>query len=353
MFYNNPKFQEKYYDFVSGIFAFNKVLKIIPVNFQKTLWKPIWDQKSSFILDLLSEIIQAVFGSITPLILGYAIYNQSISTILIFGFAYLGIELMNRTLHRVRAIYTTQAGNSINYFAYRFFLTVDPVYHATKSSGQIVSKVERASKSYVQMINFFLEDAVNIIISFVTIIIVLASFNYKLGLISGFAFIVLACINALLSFVNSKSLIKKLIRAQDQKSIVNTENLSQNALIRSSFATTEQDHKMLKFTKKLMVESSIVWFGSGISITINRVLFLISTMILSFTILDLVKNSEMTAVTAVALLVTFLSASGAVLTVGNVIRNITEKYFEIIDLWDFIRGFGKQTYPVLEEEDKV
>ena len=239
----------------------------------------------------------------------------------------------------------------MDYNSHKFFLVVDPIFHTTKSSGQIISKVERASKSYVQMINFFLEDAVNIIISFVTIIIVLASFNYKLGLISGFAFIVLACINALLSFVNSKSLIKKLIRAQDQKSIVNTENLSQNALIRSSFATTEQDHKMLKFTKKLMVESSIVWFGSGISITINRVLFLISTMILSFTILDLVKNSEMTAVTAVALLVTFLSASGAVLTVGNVIRNITEKYFEIIDLWDFIQGFGSQTFPVLDQEN--
>lgn len=349
MFYNEPKFQEKYYNLIAGLFAFDKVLKIIPVDFQKPWWKPLWDQKISFILDLLSEIIQAVFASLTPLILGYAIYNQNISTILIFGLAYLGIEFINRILLRIRAIYIMQAENSINFFAYRFFLTIDPIYHTTKSSGQIISKIERTSRSYGDMINIFLDETVYIVISFITIIITLTSFNYKLGLISGFTFLILAFVNAILSFINSKALTKRSIRAHDKKNAINTENLSQNALIRSSFATAEQDKKMMKYTKNLMVERSVVWFGSGISITVNRVLFLISTVILSFTILDLIKSNEMQAVTAVALLVTFLNASGSVLTVGSIVHSITEKYIEVIDLFNFVRNFGKQTFPVLDE----
>jgi hypothetical protein len=110
---------------------------------------------------------------------------------------------------------------------------------------------------------------------------------------------------------------------------------------------------MKKYTKNYMVKWSVAWYASGIPITINRVLFLISTIALSFTILDLVKNSQMQAVTGVALLVTFLSASGSVLSVGSIIRNITEKYIEIIDLFEFVRSFGKQTFPVLEENEEL
>jgi ABC-type multidrug transport system fused ATPase/permease subunit len=350
MFYNDKKFQEKYYNFVAGLFAFDKVLKIIPVDFNDKWWRPLWDQKLRFFADLLSEVVQAVFGSLTPLILGYAIYNKNYNIILLFGGLYLGIEILNRILLRIRAIYIMQAENSINYAAYNFFLTVDPIFHTTKSSGKIISKIERASRSFGDMINMFLGDAVYIVISFLTIIATLTSFNLKLGLISAVTFVVLALINGFLSFLNSTSLIKRTIKAQDKKTAISVENLQQNALIRSSFATTEQDRNTKKLILKLMVERSISWFGSGIAITINRILFLIATLVLSFTILDLINQNQMPAVTGVALLVTFLNASGSVLRVGSIIRGMTEKYSEIIDLYDFIKGFGKQSFPVLEDD---
>ena len=352
MFYNDPKFQKKYYDLVAGLFAFEKVLKIIPVDFNDKWWKPLWDQKLRFFADLFSEVIQAIFGSLTPLILGYAIYNKNYEVILLFGAAYLVIEILNRILLRIRAIYIMQAENSINYAAYKYFLTVDPIFHTTKSSGQIISKIERASRSFGDIINMFLGDAVFIVISFLTIIVTLTSFNLKLGLISGITFIILAIINGFLSFLNSTSLVKRTIEAQDKKTAISVENLQQNALIRSSFATIEQDANTKKLILKLMLERSVSWFGAGIAVTINRVLFLVASLILSFTILDLINQNQMPAVTGVALLVTFLNASGSVLRVGSIIRGMTEKHSEIIDMFDFIRGFGRQTYPVLNGDEK-
>jgi ABC-type multidrug transport system fused ATPase/permease subunit len=350
MFYNDPKFQEKYYNLIAGLFAFEKVLRIIPVDFHDKWWKPLWDQKLRFFADLLSEIIQAIFGALTPLILGYAIYNKDYQVILLFGAAYLGIEILNRILLRIRAIYVMQAENSINYAAYNFFLTVDPIFHNTKSSGQIISKIERASRSFGDIINMFLGDAVYIVISFITIIVTLTTFNLKLGVISGITFIILALINGFLSFLNSTSLIKRTIIAQDKKTAISVENLQQNALIRSSFATVEQDKTTKKLILKLMLERSVSWFGSGIAVTVNRILFLVASLVLSFTILDLINQNQMPAVTGVALLVTFLNASNSVLRVGSIIRGMTEKYSEIIDLFGFIRGFGKQTFPVLDED---
>ncbi len=349
MFYNDDKFKRKYHATLSKIFAFNKAIRIFSVDFQKPWWVPIWDQKMIICVDLISEIIQSIFNALTPLVLGYAIFNQNYDIILAFGAVYLVIEFFNRILLRIRAIYTLQTENSINYQAYKFFLTIDPTHHTAKSSGQIVSKIERASRSYGDLVNIFLGDVVYTIISFVTIIVTLTAFNLELGLISAAAFVILAFVNAFLSFINSKALSESAIKAQDKKTAASVETLQQNALIRSSFATYEQNLKIKDLTFKLTIERAITWLGAGLAITLNRVLFLIAILILSHTILDLVKQNQMQLATGTALIITFLGASGSVLRIGSMIRNLTERYIDIVDLFAFIRGFGSQTYPVLEE----
>lgn len=324
-------------------------MEVIPIDFEKPWWKPLWDKKLVLGLDLISEIIQSVYSSLTPLIIAYAIYNQNYY---IFGYFALGVllvEFMNRLVARARIQYILEIENSINYQAYRFFLTVDPIFHTTKSSGQIISKIERDSRSYGDLIDLFLEN-IYIVVSFITVIITLFSFDSKLGLIASIAFIILAFINILVSFLNAKAFIKKVIESKDARSSVTNENLAQNALIRSSFATTEQDIKTNRLTLDLMKKRSVAWFGSGIAVSINRFLFLIATMALSLTVLNLINIGQLNNITGVALVITFLNTSGNVLTIGSVVKTLTEQYSEVNDLFDFIRGFGKQTFPVLEDE---
>lgn len=350
MFYNNPEFQEKYYNFILKFFRFENSMKIVPIDFEKPWYKPLWDKKIGFGLDILSEIIQSVFSNLTPLIIGYIIYNQNYIVLAYFVTGVLAVEVMNRTFKKFRIINIMQIENSINYQAYRFFLTVDPIFHTTKSSGQIISKIERDSRSYGDLIDSFLEN-IYIIVSFLTVIITLFSFDFKLGLIASIAFILLAIVNTLVSFLNAKSLITKATKAKDAKASVTNENLAQNALIRSSFATTEQDQKTRKLTLEVMKVRTVAQFGSGIAVTINRFLFLIATILLSVTILNLINSNQLTTVTGVALIITFLNTSSSVLSVGFIARSFTEQYTEILDLFDFIRNFGKQTFPVLPDDN--
>jgi len=349
MFYNSPEFQEKYYNFILKFFGFENSMKIVPIDFEKPWWKPIWDKKIIFGLDILSEIIQSVFSNLTPLIIGYVIYNQNYTVLAYFAAGVLAVEIINRTMKRLRIINIMQIENSINYTAYRFFLTVDPIYHTTKSSGQIISKIERDSSSYGSLIDSFLEN-IYIIVSFLTVIITLFSFDFKLGLIASIAFILLAIVNSLVSILNAKSLINKATKAKDAKASVTNENLAQNAIIRSSFATTEQDKKTRKLTLEVIKVRTVAKFGAGIAVTINRFLFLLATILLSITILNLINSNQLTTVTGVALIITFLNTSSSVLSIGSVVKSLTEQYFEINDLFNFIRNFGKQTFPVLENE---
>ena len=210
---------------------------------------------------MLSEVIQSVFSNLTPLIIGYVIYNQSYVILVYFSIGVLLIEIMNRTMKRFRIINIMQIENSINYQAYRFFLTVDPIFHTTKSSGQIISKIERDSGSYGSMIDLLLEN-IYIVVSFLTVIITLFSFDFKLGLIASVAFIFLAIVNSVVSFLNAKSLITKATHAKDAKAAVSHENLAQNALIRASFATTEQDQKTRKLTLEVIKIRTVAQFGS-------------------------------------------------------------------------------------------
>lgn len=346
MFYNNKEFQEKYYNFILKFFRFENSMEVIPIDFEKPWYKPIVDKKITFGLDVLSEIIQSVFSNLTPLIIGYAIYNQSY---VIFGYFAMGVflvEVMNRTMKRIQTINLMKIENSINYQAYKFFLTVDPIFHTTKSSGQIISKIERDSKSYGEMIYMFLEN-IYIVVSFITVIITLFSFNSKLGLIAAIAFMLLALVNSLISFLNAKSLINRATDAKDAKGAVTHENLAQNALIRSSFATPEQDIKTKKLTLEFMKVRTVARFGSGIAVTVNRFLFLAATILLALAIFNLINTNQMSTVTGVALIITFLNTSSSVLSIGSIARTLTEQYFEVNDLFDFIRAFGKQTFPVL------
>lgn len=350
MFYNNPEFQEKYYNFILKFFRFENSMQIVPIDFEKPWYKPLWDKKIIFGLDILSEIIQSVFSNLTPLIIGYAIYNQSYVIFGYFAIGVLAVEIMNRTVKRFRIIHVMQIENSINYQAYNFFLTVDPIFHTTKSSGQIISKIERDSRSYGDLIDSFLEN-IYIIVSFLTVIITLFSFDFKLGLIASIAFILLAIVNSLVSFLNAKSLTSKATKAKDAKASVTNENLAQNALIRSSFATTEQDIKTKKLTLDFMKVRTVAQFGSGIAVTINRFLFLIATVLLAFVILNLINSNQLTTVTGIALIITFLNTSSSVLSIGYIARTLTEQYSEVNDLFDFIRNFGKQTFPVLPDDN--
>jgi ABC-type multidrug transport system fused ATPase/permease subunit len=242
------------------------------------------------------------------------------------------------------------ASQSIAYWSYRYFLTVDPIFHTTKSSGQIISKIGRGSNDFIDLMLSILGSIIPVVTGFVTIIITLAKYNLELGVVSLVAFISISIVNGVMGIAGAKSFKKQVIKVQDKVSSVVVENLQQNALIRSTFATTEQDQKNKQLSLDTMVVRATMWLGFGVSITVTRLLYVLASFILAVLIIKFIDQGVLKPEVGLTLLVTFVNGSNQILMLGRTLRDLTDKYLSITDLFDFIRSFGKQTYPVLEGE---
>ncbi len=352
-FWNNPEFQEKIYNFFYNLFRFESSLKILPVDLDKPWYQIILDQKWIFLLEIISEAVQAVYGALTPLILGYTLFNQSLSTLFWFVFGYALLEIMNRFVLRFQTIMTYQTSNSIAFAAYSFFLTVDPIFHTNKSSGQIFGKIQSTTASISELLSQFVSGLVPLITGFVTVVIALGSYSWTLAVTSISFFVLITLTNGTFNLVNARTFKPRMIKQEDKTNGLLVENLFQNALIRSSFATPER----LKRTKKLLLDNMVITatrdLSVGVGTTMTRILYIIGTFAIAFILLNLLKKGELSTNLAVTLMITYINSSSPVMRFGQTIRQFVDKYVQATDLFTFIQKFGKQSFPVLEGEEKL
>ncbi len=351
MFWKDEKFQQNYYNFFYKVLGFEKDTKILPVNFEKPWYQIILDQKWAFSLEIVSEIIQSVYGALTPLILSKAIFDQNVWIIIYFALGYLVLEILNRIILRVHTIFVLQSRFSIAFAAYKFFLTVDPIFHTTKSSGQITSKIQSTMNDLGDLLNQLVSNILPVIVGFTTVIITIGSYNRYLALIGIVSFILISVVNGGLNYINSLIFSKRVIKMRDKALSVTVENLHQNQLIRSVFAVNEQVGRTRDVLKKFMVTRGTSVLSHGIATSITRVLYISSVLILSLTIFNLIKSGSMEQNLGLTLIITYVNGSSQILRLGQTIKDFVEKYTSVTDLFEFIRSFGKQSYPVLEGDE--
>jgi hypothetical protein len=123
--------------------------------------------------------------------------------------------------------------------------------------------------------------------------------------------------------------------------------LQQVFYIRSSFASNEQITKMKQTNFKDLYTTATSWRISGFIITITQVLFYLSLGILGFIML---RNNQVGLILSAALLINYYSLGSKFFNVGHSVKQLIKSYTGVVDLFEFIRGFGKQTYPVLEDD---
>ncbi|GAB4146658.1 MAG: hypothetical protein OHK0017_07450 [Patescibacteria group bacterium] len=350
MFWNNQTFLDRYFETLYEFFNFQKAIQPVSVNFLKPWWSLLFLRKFAFTLEFTSEILQAVLNSTAPLILGYAISNRSWYVLLIFALSYILMEIINRFVLRFMNIATQDIASGVMIAAHRYFLTVDPIHHATKSSGQIIAKIDRSTLSIHSTIYLFFGNLLPVIAGFASVVVAIALFNPLLGLVGVTSLILISLNNGFFSYINSRSFQKRIIQSSDETASVTTENLVQNALIRSSFGTTEQYNR----TQKLIQKESTIWasaaMANGIATSITRILYMLGVLVLAILVFDLVNKNEIDTVTGTTLIITYLNGSSQTLRLGETIRQFTENWQNINDLFDFIRNFGNQTYPVLNSD---
>jgi hypothetical protein len=351
LFWKNPGFNDWYFNFLDKLFNFEKRIKLFDVDFTKPWYLTLWKKRLPYLFVLISEISYNIFEPLVPIGFGIAISQQKYEYILYIGLAFIAFELFNRIAVYINTVTNAEIQGSISISAQKFFLTVDPIYHSTKSSGSILSKIQAGGgRDFLMMMNSIIFNVIPTITSYITVTVTLVYFNGYLGVMSTSFFIIITLLSSFFRYINSNALSKKWIDSREKYAGISTENLVQNALVRSSFATVEVVENTKKLAINLLNTRSIMFTGGALVTLISRILYNISILIISYGVLDLVQKNTISAIVGTTIIITYMSGSRQVLRIGETIGDITESMANVNDLFDFITNFGKQTFPVLPEK---
>ena len=338
---------EKYYNFWVQLNIRKKRVHILPVNFYAPWPTIIWAQKKYFLGAFLSETFVQVFYTLVPLLIGWILEHRQftyfIYLIMVWLFAILG-ELLSIYCSIILQI---QCINSVQYNAYKFFLTVDPIHHTLRSTGKLFAKIERGARSYEDFLDLLMLDLVPTVISVITVISSFFWVDPSLGLLTFVLLVIMSIVNITLTLFTGFAFEKRLIEADDAVKALGTESLNQVQLIRSAFASNEIDEQVFKRNQALMLTESSAWLASTTGTFLTRMLYIITVFILGSALFPALTAGKMSTLIATTILLTYIRGTYEVIKIGRRLRKLLKSITRINDLFVFVQNFGKQTFPVL------
>jgi len=348
MFWHNPQWLESTRNFFVNSHNYDKNVKVLDVDFNKPWWHILIKQKGLILILVLVSGVSTGFTTLVTLFLAIVIQSGNYIYFLYLFLGRIFIGFLNLIINYRYRILIVQTSGSLQYWATNFFLTVDPVAHSTRSSGTVISKVGRlktASESFIELTIFTgFEYFITIASTFVAIFIV----NWQLGLINVIGFILSASTVSLGQTVRNRLFHKVIVKAEDQKSATQIENLHQISYIRATFATTIQDIKAREAIFKPLNLSSINRRVSAYISFSGYVIYLCFFLIFGWILFQMINKSEISPILALSIASLYLGLVGNIRRLGNDIQRIIETSSDLVDTFKFIREYGVRSYPVLE-----
>ncbi|MBA3752491.1 ABC transporter ATP-binding protein [Candidatus Dependentiae bacterium] len=341
---------EKYYAFWIQLINLKNKVSILPIDFKKSWLDVIWRQKKLLTVSFIFQCIIQAFYTLYPVFLGGIIERQQFHLFIFFMFAWLGVIFLEFISNYFSGRVEIQSINSIQYNAFRFFLTVDPLFHTMKSSGKLFAKIERGARSYEDFLDIILWDILPIFVSVTTVIVSFLYVDIKLGSIGIILLLLIAAINIFFSLFTSSTFEQKLIDADDLVKIISVESLTQVQLIRSSFASNEILDRANNANSQMMYKEGTAWIAFSASITISKIAYLISIFILGSIILSLISRGLLSIVEGTSLLFMYTNGTYEIIGIGRSLRKLIKATTRIKDLYSFVKIFGKRSFPVLPDE---
>ncbi len=347
MFSRLRQLPEKYYSLWLWLVDIKHKAKILPVDFKQSWTRLLLRQKKYLVLALSCEAFIQAFYALYPLIIGFIIQSEQFAYFLYFTIIWVGMILLEYVSHYFSTLVEVQSINSIQYNAFKFFLTVDPLFHTMKSSGKIFAKIERCARAYEDFVDYVLWDILPIAVSITAVVITFLLTDRTLGLVALGLLAFIAFINVFLNLFTSLAFERKIIEADDSVKALNVESLTQVQLIRSSFATNEIAHLAKGRSKEMMQREGTAWLAFSASISLSRLFYLLSVFILGGLILSFIGKGYMTILGGTTLLLTYINGTYEIIQIGRRLRKLFKSITHIKDLYSYIHGFGKQSFPVL------
>lgn len=349
------KIAQKYYNFTNPIAEFftrPQNIELKEVDFEKPWWKFLFQFKGMIVLGNINEAINASISVSIPFIIAHAVSTTNYSLVWVIIGMYTGGEILNRVVFTLLAQTETVVENSIIMSGLTELLRKDPIIHVFKSTGNSLSKLNKGASAYRTLLWMLNDGLVSAVIGFIVTIATLSFFSWQLGLTAFIFFSLYTLVSFVFGSLTAKTFGKHYIKVDDafQGSLV--ESMTQIQFIRSLFATNEQLDKVSGKSQETMDSFVKVSFSYGLIRTARRIISYTATGIIVAILISMVSTGAIEPVTALAITSSFLLGLGRVSSFGNLIRDFIERVQRVNTLFDYIRDFGPQTYPVLEG-DKV
>jgi ABC-type multidrug transport system fused ATPase/permease subunit len=160
-------------------------------------------------------------------------------------------------------------------------------------------------------------------------------------------FILAVSVLSNLVFVKAISGIR--ITEEDNLKALTVSNLQNVLHIRSAFATEQQNESTLKQAETTSKTQITTWMMQTFIFQLTWIIYLFTLVIVGYYLFELLRKGDLNVPNSIALMAIFVEGSGRLLFMGGRISRFFEKKADVKDMYKFIRDFGKQTYPVLED----
>jgi ABC-type multidrug transport system fused ATPase/permease subunit len=326
-------------------------LTLLNVDFSASWMDIIVAQKFYLIPAVIGEIIYSIFRPLIILLFGFVFASGRLDYFIYLFICWFGVYVISFISRLCNSVIQLQTMHSMYYRAHQWFLQVDPMHHSRRSSGTILAKIDRASRSYEELMEALSLDMIQMIMGVTTVLITLFFHSVWLGIISTFFLAIILLINIIVPFYFVIPYEKRFIRADDKVKSIGAENLSQVNLIRTCFASDYMKERLKNRNYKALRKEGNLWFFYNFFYNFVRFLYLISVSVVAWYVLTSIKSGIIESATGMALLSSYLRGTHEFIRIEKPIRHIVRSITRINDLFSYISSFGKQTFPVLQQVD--
>src|SRR5205085_1091051 len=131
-------------------------VRILSIDFHKPWTQVIKQQKKYLILTIMSTSFSHIFYTLVPLFIGTILETKNFNIFFLFILGWILALISEYATFYNTSLLEIQCINSVQYNAFKFLLTVDPIFHTTKSTGKLFAKIERGARSYEDFLDLLL-----------------------------------------------------------------------------------------------------------------------------------------------------------------------------------------------------
>lgn len=329
----------------------HKKIELLPIDFTKSWWRIITDQKWLALALLISVTIREIFWALVPFLIAFVLESGSWYIFAGMCALWLLTELNNLLQPPLVAKFQLQCIHSVLYNAHQYLLTIDPQYHIKRSSGVILGKIERAARGYEDVLDQITFEFVPLTIGITTSLILLS--KYSLLLVGSIA----ACLAIIIGYgyyvarYTSQKWEAASIKTDDAFKAVAFENLAQVHLIRATFATDYMSNKLTTKINNNTQQERNLWIAYAITSRILSAFYAISVLVLLGFFVYRIRYNLTSLTFAIGLILTYLQSTKPIIRILQPFRKYMRGHTAIQDLFSFMPSFGKQTIPVFKGKE--